>query len=258
MASSGTDRVETVSVVRDHSRPVALSGALLAALAAHPALLGRTGRADVLDIGGGSGTLALALGSHGHRVRVVDPSPDAIAAVARRAAEQGLADRVTGVVGDVASLGSQANRVGLVCLHDVLEYVSDRQAALAAVRAVAVRGGLLSVVVPQRGAAVLGRALAGHPAQALVALHAADGRWGPSDPAPWRFDRGELVALVTAAGFAVESVRGERVVSELVPGALLDADPGTRRAYRALEDELAGDPDFAAVAGRLHVLAVAV
>ena len=45
--------------------------------------------ADVVDIGGGTGGSAVRLAAAGHRVTVVDPSPDALAALARRAREAG-------------------------------------------------------------------------------------------------------------------------------------------------------------------------
>ena len=55
---------------------------------------GRGRRAgDVLDIGGGTGGFAVRVAELGHRVTVVDPSPDALAALDRRAAESGVADR---------------------------------------------------------------------------------------------------------------------------------------------------------------------
>lgn len=244
---------------RDQRQPPAppTAAALLAVLAAHPALDAGGHGVEILDVGGGSGSLALVLAAHGHRVRVVDPSPDAIASLERRAADAGLSAAVTGVVGDIGTAPGLAAGVGLVCLHDVVEYLHDPDAALAGLRSVLRPRGLLSVLVPQRGAAVLGRALAGRPEEALVALHAPDGRWGSADPAPRRFDRGEVTAMLTRAGLAVELVRGERPVSELVPGALLDRDSATRRSYRQLETELATDPVFAALAARLHVVGVA-
>src|SRR6188472_625195 len=60
--------------------------------------------AAVLDIGGGTGGLAVRVAELGHQVVVVDPSPDALAILARRADESGVADRVTGCQGDLASL----------------------------------------------------------------------------------------------------------------------------------------------------------
>src|SRR4051794_41920232 len=61
---------------------------------------------DVLDIGGGTGGLAVRIGELGHRVTVVDPSPDALAALDRRARAHDVA--VTGRQGDLATLLGRA------------------------------------------------------------------------------------------------------------------------------------------------------
>ena len=53
-----------------------------------------------VDVGGGTGGFAVPLAKAGHRVTVVDASPDALAALTRRAAEAGVGDRVTAVQGD--------------------------------------------------------------------------------------------------------------------------------------------------------------
>ena len=47
----------------------------------------------VLDVGGGSGIFAVPLARLGHEVTVVDPSADALATLARRAATAGGARR---------------------------------------------------------------------------------------------------------------------------------------------------------------------
>ena len=60
-------------------------------------------RASIVDLGGGTGGFAVPLAELGHRVLVVDPSPDALAALGRRAAEHGVTDLVTGVQGDVVT-----------------------------------------------------------------------------------------------------------------------------------------------------------
>ena len=67
-------------------------------------LLDASAPARVLDIGGGTGGFAVRLAALGHRVTVVDPSPDALAALARRADEEDVADRVTGLQGDLDNL----------------------------------------------------------------------------------------------------------------------------------------------------------
>jgi ubiquinone/menaquinone biosynthesis C-methylase UbiE len=49
---------------------------------------------EVLDVGGGTGGFAVPLAQAGHAVTVLDPNPDALAALERRAAEAGVGDRV--------------------------------------------------------------------------------------------------------------------------------------------------------------------
>ena len=58
----------------------------------------------VLDLGGGTGGLAVPLAELGHEITVVDPSPNALATLERRAAEFGVADRITARQGDADSL----------------------------------------------------------------------------------------------------------------------------------------------------------
>ncbi|WPR50755.1 methyltransferase, partial [Streptomyces sp. S399] len=82
---------------------------------------------DVLDSGGGSGNFAVPVARLGHRVTVVDPSPDALFALERRAAEAGVADLVTGVQGDALGLFDVVDRgaYDAVLLHGVLEHMDD-------------------------------------------------------------------------------------------------------------------------------------
>ena len=89
------------------------------------------GPRDVLDIGGGTGGLAVRVGLLGHRVTVVDPSPDALAALDRRAREHEVA--VTGRQGDLSSLLDVVgpDSADVVLCHGVLEVVDDPTAALA-------------------------------------------------------------------------------------------------------------------------------
>src|SRR4051794_24868824 len=101
---------------------------------------GAGGEQRVLDIGGGTGGFAVRLAGLGHRVTVVDPSPDALAALARRADEDDVADRVTGLQGDLANLRELLpdaadheidHEIDLVLCHRVLGLVDDPADALA-------------------------------------------------------------------------------------------------------------------------------
>ena len=211
----------------------------------------------VLDAGGGTGGFAVPLAEAGHDVTVVDASPDALAALTRRAAEAGVGDRVRAVQGDADRLLDvvAAGSVDLVLCHSVLEHVDDPVAAAASMAGVLRTGGCASVLVANRAATVLGRALGGHFAQAAAALADEDGCWGPGDTARRRFDLASAEVLLARAGLGVEQVHGVRVVADLVPGAVLDAEPGAVEALLALELATAELPPYRDIATQLHLLA---
>ena len=212
---------------------------------------------QVLDLGGGTGGFAVRLAELGHLATVVDPSPDALASLARRAADAGVSDQVRGVQGDSSDLlevVEKASADAVLC-HGVLEVVDDPADALQAVAAVLRPRGLLSLLVTQRHAAVLAKALAGHLADARHLLVDPDGRWGSADPVPRRFTEREVTDLLTTAGFEITDAHGVRVFTDLVPSTLVDVEPGAAEALYALETEVADRPEFRAVATQLHVLA---
>lgn len=213
---------------------------------------------EVVDAGGGTGGFAVPLAEAGHRVTVVDPSPDSLAALQRRAAEQGLADRVAAVQGDLSDLPALVGLAAadLVLCHSVLEVVDDPAAALAAVAGVLRPGGRLSLLVANRSAAVLARALAGRPDEAAHALADPRGRWGAADGAARRWTPDAVTELVAAAGLVAEQLHGVRVVADLVPSGVVDADPGAAAALLSLERALSDRAPFRDIATQLHVLAV--
>jgi SAM-dependent methyltransferase len=212
---------------------------------------------DVLDLGGGSGVSAVPLAEMGHRVTVLDVSADALATLQRRAADAGVAERVTPVQGDVERLPEALTpgSYDLVLCHGLLEVVDSPADTLGAVAGALRDGGCASVLAAGRAAAVLGRALSGRLADATRIATDPAGRWGAADSMLRRFDTDMLGELVTAAGLRVEAVHGVRVVADLVPGSVLDGQPGGAEALRELEFALAALPPYRDVAAQLHVLA---
>jgi len=243
------------------------------------ARVAETGRSalDVVDVGAGTGGLAVGIAGRGHRVTVVDPSPDALAAARWRAAEtgvtltvvQGEAVDLPGLVGEPGAAsadfkradfeGPEAEGAGadLVICHNVLEYVDSPDAALTAIARVLRPGGTVSVLAANSVAAVLQRALAGKYAEALALLPGGRAP-GPDSPSPSpsavrRFTLQELTALIEGAGLRAGDAHGIRIFSSLLPGA--GADPSAAEALRELEDAAATCPPLRDIAARLHVLA---
>src|SRR4029453_11993441 len=128
--------------------------------------------------------------------------------------------------------------------HSVLEVVDDPGQVMVAVAATLRTGGAASVLVANRAAAVLARAMAGQLPGATALLQDADGG------GPRRFDVESAGALLTKAGLQLEQVHGVRVIADLVPGAVLDRDPD---ALVAFELASAGRAPYRDIAPQLHL-----
>lgn len=211
----------------------------------------------VLDIGGGTGGFAVPLAELGYPVTVVDPSPDALAALERRAAETGTASLVSSIQGDannvVDLLG--VDSVDAVVCHSVLEVVDDPADALASIAAVLRPGGIASVLAANRVAAVIARVAAGRLAEARQLLSDPHGSAGAGDPLLRRFALVELEALIAASGLRPRISHGVRVFADIAPATLLDIDPRAIDDLVALEHAAADDSAYATIATALHVLA---
>jgi S-adenosylmethionine-dependent methyltransferase len=212
-----------------------------------------SGTAQVVDIGGGTGGLAVRAAELGHRVTVVDPSPDALAILGRRAAESGVADRVTAQQGDLGTLPDlvPAGGADVVLCHGVLEIVDDVPAALAAIAGVLRPGGVLSLLVNQRHAAVITRAMAGHFGQARALLD----QEGSGSGSGRRFTADEIATVLDTAGFDTEAMHAVRVFVDLVPSSLVDLEPGAAERLVELEQAVADRPEYLPLATQVHALA---
>ena len=246
---------------RDGVRSSPVWDVLSAVVSARAAATGRTAL-DIVDVGGGTGGLAVPFAVLGHNVTVVDPSPDALAAAQRRAAEAGA--RLTSVQGEAASLDSLVGPADLVICHNVLEYVDEPAAAMSAIARVLRPSATVSVLASNAVAAVLHRALAGRFAEARVLLISGGttpvdpprtgGLPAPPFPPGRRFTLPELTALLEQAGLRAGEAHGLRIFTGLVPGALLDGDAAATEALRALEEAAASIPPLRDIAAQLHVL----
>lgn len=198
---------------------------------------------EVVDIGGGSGARAVPLAQLGCRVTVVDVSTDALASLARRAAEAGVSDRITALQADadqVAAVVGEA-RADLVLHHHLMQDLDDPGQSLGAAVQLLRPGGYLSVLVPGRLSAVLASALAGNYPRARTLMEAREGL----------FDVPSLRELMTASGAMVESITGIGVATTLSGGRLDSRDDP---ALAELEAALGRHPVLGQIGGELHGL----
>jgi S-adenosylmethionine-dependent methyltransferase len=204
----------------------------------------------VVDVGGGSGGWAVPFAAAGCRVTVVEPSPNALATLQRRAGEEGVSELITVVADDADALGRHvpAGSADLVLAHGLLEIVDDPAAVLTALAAAVAPGGAVSVLVANRHAAVLHRALAGRVDEAQRLLESVDGVV-PGDTVLRRFDAEGLRAQLVAAGLDVTLLQGDRVISDLVTGDVREDE------LAAFERAAAGTSALRDIASRLHAVA---
>jgi SAM-dependent methyltransferase len=204
----------------------------------------------VVDVGGGSGGWAVPFAAAGCRVTVVEPSPNALATLQRRAEEEGVAELITVVADDSDALGRyvEPGSADLVLAHGLLEIVDDPAAVLTALATAVAPGGAVSVLVANRHAAVLQRALAGRVGEARKLLESVNGViFG--DTVLRRFDADGLREQLVAAGLEVTLLQGDRVIADLVTGDVREDE------LAEFERVAAGTPALREVAGRLHAVA---
>jgi S-adenosylmethionine-dependent methyltransferase len=138
----------------------------------------------------------------------------------------------------------------------VLGLVDDPTSALLAIASVLRPDGALSLVVSQRHAAVLARAMAGHFTQAMRLLEGdPQPPSGESRASERRFTTDEITPLLDTAGFTIRSSHGIRVFTDLVPSSLLDLEPGAAAALLELERAVSDRPEYLTLASQLHLVA---
>ena len=213
-----------------------------------------------LDVGGGTGILALRLAELGFMVELLDSSEPILAVAGKEANLRGLSGRILLHHGDAARLSDlfQPSSFHVVVCHNVLEHEEDPVAVLGRLAHVIKKDGkaVISLLVRNRCGEVLKAAIKGNDLElakkALGAETALDSLYGGSLRV---FDPLSLRQMLEQAGLEVIAERGVRVVSDY-----LKCDTPTEETYKLLLDLellLGAQPQFAAIARYTQMIATA-
>jgi ubiquinone/menaquinone biosynthesis C-methylase UbiE len=209
--------------------------------------------AAVLDVGGGSGIIAVPLAQRGYEVTVLDPSPAMLELARGHARDAGAELRfVEGGVERIAELAP--GPFDAICCHAVLMYLEDPATHLAAMRRVVAAGATLSLLEKNRLALAMRPGLRGDYAEALRVLDepVATGNLGIANRSRSADEWSDLLA---AAGWQLDSWAGIRLFSDLAPDALREGDYGE---LLALEREAGRREPYRSAARLIHLSATAV
>jgi S-adenosylmethionine-dependent methyltransferase len=210
-----------------------------------------------LDIGCGTGAIAVLLARLGLHVTLLDTSLPMLDFAKRAAREAGVTERIALRHGDAAQLASlfDAGSFDLILCHNILEYVDDPCVVLRGVtRTLQDPSGVLSVLVRNQAGEVLKAAIQnGDLAAAGDNLTA---EWGHESLYGGRvrlFTAESLRSALLESSLAVTEERGVRVISDYLPPTVSRNDEYER--IFELERKLGRRPEFTAVARYTHFLA---
>ncbi|MER8044422.1 methyltransferase domain-containing protein [Streptomyces sp. NPDC094032] len=211
----------------------------------------------VLDLGGGDGGDAVRLAARGHRVTVVDYAPAMLATATRRAAEAGVADRITCVEADVAALPGDLADGGfdVVLCHGVLPYAPDTEGILGVALGALREGGLVSVIAVNRHSEPLRAAVRTmDPGAVLAALDAESVRTDMFDADLRLHTAEEVGAMLRTLGCVEVHHYGIRVFCDYIPDDSLKYDPEYYARLERLELATASRDPYRHTARLLHLI----
>jgi S-adenosylmethionine-dependent methyltransferase len=215
------------------------------------------GSVRALDLGCGTGALAVRLARLGIHVTLLDASLPMLDLAKRSAQQAGVTERITLQLGDAAQVANlfEAGSFDLIVCHNILEFVDDPAALLCgAARALRDSSATLSVLVRNQAGEVLKAAIRdGNLAETEDNLTA---EWGNEALYGGRvrlFGAESLHAILEAASLAVTAECGVRVISDYLP-AKISRNDQFERIYE-LERKLGSRPEFAAIARYTQCLA---
>jgi SAM-dependent methyltransferase len=209
--------------------------------------------ARVLDVGGGSGVVAIPLAEQGYDVTLLDSSEGMLRVARKRIGTAGVELTVTlGEIDDIPRL--TAAGFDAICCHAVLMYVNDPAGSLKVLRSAAREGAVLSLLEKNRDGLAMRPGLRGDYVEALRVLDdpVAAGNLGIPNRSR---SMDEWCVLLDAAGWRFDSAVGIRLFSDLADDDLPDE---TFERLVRLEREAGRRDPYRAIARLIHIGATAV
>jgi S-adenosylmethionine-dependent methyltransferase len=212
--------------------------------------LPRTLPLRVLDLGCGTGAIAVRLAQMGLNVTLLDESLPMLDIAQHAAREAGVEGKVTLQHGDACQLASlfPSDSFDVILCHNILEYVEAPGLVLrTATRALRNTSSILSLLTRNQLGEVLKAAI--KDGDLAVAERSITSEWGYESlygGTVRLFSSANLRDLLTGASLEAEAVRGVRVVSDYLP-----AESSGNNEYEHILDlelKLGGLPEFAAIA----------
>jgi S-adenosylmethionine-dependent methyltransferase len=209
-----------------------------------------------LDIGCGTGDLAIRLARLGARVALLDASSEMLEFAKGSAEGVDVMDKIALKHGDAHKLADllRGELFDVVLCHNVLEYVDDPATVLrSAARFLRDRSSILSVLVRNQAGEVLKAAIKEGDLTATENNLTAE--WGHESLYGGEvrlFTAESLRAILAAASLTLTAEHGVRVLSDYLPPTISVNDEYER--IFELERKLGSKPEFAAVARYTHGL----
>jgi S-adenosylmethionine-dependent methyltransferase len=210
-----------------------------------------------LDLGCGTGAIAVRLARLGVHVTLLDASEAMLDFAKRAAQEAGVAEGISLKHGDATQFANlfDDESFDVILCHNILEYLDDPCAVLrSAVRALRDPSSIMSVLVRNQAGEVFKVAI--QDGDLTAAEHNVTAEWGHESLYGGRvrlFTAESLRAMLLESSLAVTAERGVRVVSDYLPQKVSRKDEYER--ILQLERKLGRRPEFAAVARYTHCLA---
>jgi S-adenosylmethionine-dependent methyltransferase len=210
-----------------------------------------------LDIGCGTGAIAVRLARLGLHVTLLDASLPMLDFAKRAAQEAEVTERIALKHGDAAQLANlfHAGSFDVILCHNILEYVDDPCAVLrSAARALRDPSSIISVLVRNQAGEVLKAAI--QDGDLAASEHNLTAEWGRESLYGGKvrlFTAESLQATLLESSLTVTAERGVRVISDYLPPRVSRDDEYER--ILELERKLGRRPEFAAVARYRHCLA---